>query len=799
MEYTGNSSAYPDHNIDPEKKGHSFHLDYAKAMWNDSMNSFPNTIFYHNAENYRLIDQYMTGDIPIDRFKKLLNQDADANTSPLAIDWTPRRLFSKFRDIGISKILQRGSNIRATPIDAISKNEIDDYYAEMKAKIALRQAMEKQGAAELVDGPELAKGATNEPETPEELEMHMEYDYKPGLAMECELAIDVIFNDNNIHTDQREFAVKQAFDYGVVGYCDGHDNDGRVTASAVDVRRIITNYCRKKDFSDMIHWGEVIRVRIADLADMRNEKGEQIFSVEDIKEIEKVSQIQSIRDTSAGETNSIGPNKGHVYVLRYEFFTWNTQVFRRDINPEGNFIFKDSKYENKDKPETFIMDGVVHKKYITRTNQAICEGFWIIDSNFVYNHGFQKNTKRSLNPRSSTRTSLSLHLMAADLVNMKAYGIGERAIPLIDEYHQIIFKAQNLRNRMIPSGYDIDLDALEDVSLVKGGTPMHPKDVLKFFFSTGILLSRRRDVAGNQNANYKAVNVLQNSIANDLAALWNDIANVVNQMRDITGLNELTDGSTPNAKTLVPVANMAYESTNNSLYLYANAEKRARERLAAGCVMRLQSSLRRGIVYDGYAYSMGRESLRFIKISSDVGFREFAIKLEDQPTDEERQLLVAAFTEKKQQGLLTEEDVITIMETKNLKQAYRQMAYKIRKREEKLQAQKEREIQLNAEAQKESNIVAESEKRKTLKDEIAKKMALQKQIDNAKRRLQYEKFQQDAYIKWLEISGKDGKEIPAPPMPDPVLPEDGEVPEIGEEEMAEGGSEAEYSEEEPMM
>ncbi len=791
MDYTVNGAGYPDHNIDPDKKGILFHRAYAKAMWEDSINTFPGTIFYHNSDNYRLIDQYMAGDIPVDRFKKLLNQDADANTSPLAIDWTPRRLFSKFRDIAISKILQRGSNIKATPIDPISKNEIDDYYAEMKSKIALRKALEEQGGQELAQSPELAKSATNEPETPEELEMHMEFDYKPGLAMECELAIDVIFNENNIHNDEREFAVKQAFDYGVVGYKDGHDSDGRVTASAVDVRRIITSYCRKKDFSDLIHWGEVIRVRIADLADLKDEQGNQVFSGEDIKELENISARQTIRDSGAAETSAVGPNRGYVYVLRYEFYTWNTSVFRRDVNPEGNFIFKDSKYDNIGNNETYIRDGVVHKKYVTRTNQAICDGYWVIDSDYCYNYGFQNNTKRSLNPRAATRTSLSIHLQAAELLNMKAYGIGERAIPLIDEYHQIIFKAQNLRNRMIPSGYDIDLDALEDVSLTKGGKAMHPKEVLKFFFSTGILLSRRRDVAGNQNANYKSVNTLQNSIAQDLGQLWNDLAQIVQQMRDMTGLNELTDGSTPNAKTLVPVANMAYESTNNSLYLYSNAEKRARERLAMGCVLRLQSSLRRGIIYEGYAYSMGRESLRFIKISADVGFRMFAIKLEDQATDEERQLLMQAFMEKKQQGLLTEEDVITIMETKNLKQAYRQLAYKVRKREEKLQQQKDREIQLNAQAQQESNLIAEQEKRKTLQDEINKKMTLQRQIDNAKRRLQYEKFQQEAYIKWLEITGKDGKEIPAPPMPDPVLPEDmegepmmeGEAPPEGEEGM----------------
>ena len=66
-------------------------------------------------------------------------------------------------------------------------------------------------------------------------------------------------------------------------------------------------------------------------------------------------------------------------------------------------------------------------------------------------------------------------------------------------------------------------------------------------------------------SNYKPIEELDNGIGNEATQYFGIITNNIQLLRDILGFNEITDGSTPDPRTLNGVAKYASESTNNSI------------------------------------------------------------------------------------------------------------------------------------------------------------------------------------------------------------------------------------------
>jgi hypothetical protein len=181
-------------------------------------------------------------------------------------------------------------------------------------------------------------------------------------------------------------------------------------------------------------------------------------------------------------------------------------------------------------------------------------------------------------------------------------------------------------------------------------------------------------------------------------------------------MNEMTDGSTPDPRTLTTVAKLAYEGTNNALTHIVHGEKQLLEDLANAIILRLQDVAQRGEV-KGYIRSLGSNTMKFFKVSPNLGLHEFGIFLEDKPTDEQRAMLMQQVQAGQMNGMLDIEDAIIIQSTDNLKVAQQLLAYKIKKRKEEEEAKAMQMQQMNAQVQQQSAMVAEQAKQQTIQVE----------------------------------------------------------------------------------
>jgi hypothetical protein len=728
---------FPSHLISPKEKGKEWILQYAKAAWSSWNNDNPREIFFNARYRYEVYKQYAMGNQSINKYKPLMGIDEESRETWLNIDWSVIPIVPKFRRIALGKLSKIDYNLVATPIDSLANEETEDFFAKTKAKIMMREQA-KNIDPSLLDVPALQL-EPQEAKDMEELEMQMNYTFKHQMSIEAEQAIKLVLEQNEVDK-MREDIKECLFDYGVAGYKEFIDSNGAIKVRTINPRNIVINHCKKKDFSDASYIGEVIEMTISDLRQMAGNQ----FTQEEYEEIAKNVLGKYGNPKEWPSTLSIY-NKGYdrfrIRVLDIEFFSVNEMVYEQRIDRRGNPIYARAGYEEKNKRKD---------KFERVAYKVAYKGRWIVDTNYIFDYGLCTNMKRAKS--SLMDTKLSYHLYAPEFWDMRAVGMMEQIIPIADAIQIAWYRLQNAINQSRPKGIMIEMGALDDIPLGAGGKKLTPMKVLDLYNKTGTLVYRKLDAQGRAT-NYKPIEELENGMGRDVMNYWQLIQNHIQMLRDITGMNEMTDGSTPDPRTLTTVAKLAYEGTNNALYNIVSADKKLLESLANDIILRIQDVAESGEV-KGYVKSLGANTMKFFKVSQNVALYEFGIFLDDKPTDDQRAMLMQQVQSGQAGGMLDIEDAIIIQNTDNLKVAQQLLAYKVKKRKEELEASAMRQQQMNAQVQQQSAAMAEQAKQQTIQVETQSKaqlMELEKTFDS---KLLEMKYQYELQLEQLRQTGK---------------------------------------------
>jgi hypothetical protein len=694
MQYQQISSAgqfpYPDHNIDPSKKGREWCMEYAKAAYYDWQFVYPKGIFSGNGGDYSKFRLYALGKQPNSQYKKWLGVDETTNNTWLSLDWSIRAIVSGYRDKAISRLMNTEYNIVATPVDQLAKTEISEYYADIKAKLAVRELMMKQ-SPELASHP-LISIQSGEPMDVEELDMRMEFGEQFNRSKDAEMAIQLAFYQNDYKTKRRKI-FEDLFDLGVAGFKDWLGEDNKPYFRVVDPECVITSYNKDGDFSNIVHAGEIIDVPIIDLATVKDDNGNLMFTEDDLTQFASTiaGQFGNPRLLGLG-TGWMKPyDKFKCKVLDIEFYTYNDRVYRDTEDELGNPDFRKSEYGRGKKSEKYTRKKI---KYVYK-----CK--WIIGTDKCYDFGMSYDQKRPNDIKKKAQTRLSYNFYAYNFYQMKAQGMMERLIPYIDDYQLTMLKIQNFKNRAVPSGWWIDLSALEKVAMTKGGQDMQPQELLQMFFDTGVLLGRSdADGGTSQSANWRPVIPIENTAASELQMFYNDLISTISAIEKMTGYNDVTLGQA-SSKTLVPGYESGQQSTNEALYPMAFSEENIMLRLAEDMLCRTQQGLKKGGI-EGYAPALNSNMLQFMTISPDIAFRDYGIELERRTTQDQKAWLLQIMQQDIANGFLNTSDAILLVNTKNVKQAQMIWAYRVKKEKQRQSEQRMQEIQ----AQQQGNMQA---------------------------------------------------------------------------------------------
>lgn len=687
---TQTNTTFPRDGIDPAKKDIEWGKTFAKAAFYTFQDFVPRTCFYNAADKYEENRLYAIGSMPINKYKKLMGVDEQTNLTYLNIDWSPINITGTIRDIIISKMCQQEYDIVCTPIDPLAKSDLEDYYNQLKAKIAVRQAMQQQNP-QLAQHPILSS-TPGEPMDDEELQMRIQFGEQFNRSKDAEQAIKLGMYENGEKVFRRG-VFEDLFDNGVAGYKEWLGDDGKPRFRKCMCDAVMTNFCRWADFRDLRYAGEVVDVDLVDLAQVKNEDGSPRYTDEELERLAINVAGKWGNPTIIGRSTNFfkGFDSFKVKVFDLQFYSWNDLVWREGKDDKGNVMFKEDLYYKRNRPNR-----------TSKRIKVVYEIKWIVGTEYAYDFRLKKDSPRSSDPKKVAETKLDYHFFAYNFYEMRAKGMMERLIPLIDQYMMDVYKIQNIKLRYVNSGWWIDLDALESVALKQGGAAMTPEQLLQMFYDTGVLVGRSKDVMNDHNPNYKPIIPIQNTIANEIQAFAQDMMMLVGQMKAMVGLNDATDASTINPKTLNGATGAMNDNTNNALYPMQFAEKQIYEELANNVLQRTCQGIQKKGAISGYAPALNSNLLQFIQVSKDLPLREYGIMIEEKTTDDRKAMIIQGMQQDKMAGLIDDSDIIMILNTYNIKQAQQMLAYKVKKSKQDMQQNEQAKIQSTVQGQQQS-------------------------------------------------------------------------------------------------
>lgn len=699
------------HKVDPYvKREKTWILEQVKQLVMGGCHATNDRAFMPMAAHYNMLKLYSIGKQPTAQFTKAYQLDGAADMTIANLDYRPTKVHLKVIDIAVNKILGNDYDPVATPVDMTAKDKNDKAYIDLKAKLAAQKLLATQ-APELAAHP-MFKPKESDPQDLEELEMRFNFGEQFGHAVDTELMIQLAMYKNDVPNRIRKPFVRDLIVMGVSGFKDELDANKKPYARLCDPRSMLTSYCQQHDFSDARFWAELITEDIENVADN--------FTLEEKKILNDYCACNYPSSPMMPFITFNPLPKGKCRVLDIQFKSVDTNNYQVKVDKYGNM--RSSKADWNASGDT----------YIQKDLEQIYKAKWVVGTELLYDFGLKEDTKRKNDKKERCNAEFDYHFFADHMEDMRHSSYLERMLPMIDDFQKCKLKLQDIRHNQITNGFSIDLDALESINLTGAdGNNLNKKQILNLFRQTGRLLYRGNAVY-SKNANAKPIDVLVNQVSEEVDSVFVQMANAVSEMKDVFGLNQITDGSTPPERTLAPGYETATEATNNALGPLISADKLMLTTLSIAFDYRTKQSVLYNGGYSGYMPGINGTTMDFIKNTPGNEIIDHAIMLTMRSTKEERQYIIAQMQPNMDANIIDIADVLTVLYTNNVKQAGMILAYKIKRSKENMVKVDMMKQQQLAQSNQQTGIAIETAKQSSMRLQNELEIKLQNVKDAAK-------------------------------------------------------------------
>jgi len=527
---------------DIEKMSHEYGEKVAKAIereWFDGTNNK----FGGNINNFHKLRLYARGEQPIQKYKNELSINGDL--SYLNLDWKPVPIVPKFVDIVVNGMAQRSYEVNAFSQDAYGVSKRTEY---MESMLRDMRSKEYNDLAKQQFNVDLYENDSETlPDTEEELQLHMQLDYKQAVELAEEQAINVLMEGSDYDLIRRR-TLYDLTTIGIAATKTTFDWSDGAKVRYVDPANLVYSHTESPYFDDVYYVGEVKEIPINELV-----KEFENLTEEDIKEITDNSG-QTATSRSSYRTNT---DKNKVEVLYFNYKTHANDVYKLKKLGTGadKVIEKDDTFN-----PPVSMDGEYSK--LERVVECLYEGVYIVGCQKLLKWEMASNMMRS--DSDFSRVKMSYQIVAPRMYKGKIESLVSRITGFADMIQLTHLKLQQVMARMVPDGVFLDVDGLAEVDL-GNGTNYNPQEALNMFFQTGSVIGRSFTSEGDQNPAKVPIQQIQNGAGgNKIQSLITTYNYYLQMIRDVTGLNEARDGSMPDKNALVGVQKLAAANSNTS-------------------------------------------------------------------------------------------------------------------------------------------------------------------------------------------------------------------------------------------
>ena len=683
-----NPSSFPSQYVSDSKKNTlEFGLQIGQAIqyeWFKRDNG--SSKFYNQWDEFHRLRLYARAEQSVGKYKNELAIDGDL--SYMNLDWTPVPIIPKFVDIVVNGMADRMFDVRANAQDPLSIAKRNQYQEniekDMVSKDLLMQIQQQFGVNAFNNDPQ------NLPENDEELQLHMQLNYKAAIEVAEETAISTVLKENK-YDDVRK---RVAYDITTIGIGSVKHEflpGAGIVAKYVDPANLVYSYTEDPNFTDCFYWGEVKTVPVTEVV-----KIDPSITQEDLEKISKYSQDwHNYFNSTQFYENSLF-NEDSVTLLYFNYKTTKKFVYKKKGD---RVIEKDDEFN----PPADMMEERGFEK-IEKTIDVWYEGVMIMGTNIMLSWKLSENMVR---PKSASQNALPNYVACAPrMYKGKIESLLRRMIPFADLIQMTHLKLQQVIQKVVPDGVFIDADGLNEVDLGNGAT-YSPEDALRLYFQTGSVVGRSYTVDGEFNhARVPIQELSKNSGQAKIASLVNSYNHYLQMLRDVTGLNEARDGSTPDPDALVGVQKLAALNSNTATRHILDGVLDITRDLAIALSCRISDALEYAPYKEEFVMQIGKHNTSLLDEIKDLHIYDFGIFIEVAPDDEEKQQLEQNIQIALSRDAIDLDDAIDIREVKNVKLANQLLKVKRKRREKDRREYEMAKIQQQQQAQLQSQQMA---------------------------------------------------------------------------------------------
>ena len=718
-------SDFPSHAVPKEEKqSEGYGMQVAKSIEGEWFRKEGGDIRYFATRgNYHRLRLYARGEQPIEKYKNEMAINGD--TSYLNLDWKPIPIIPKFVDIVVNGISERPYSLRCFAQDPHAMEKRTAYVEGMLRDIQNRElfeAMDEElGINMFQNDPEFL------PADDEELSLHMQLDYKESIEIAQEEALSNVFTLNKYDLTKRRLD----YDITVLGIAavkhEFNTAEG-ITIKYVDPSDIVYSHTDSPYFEDIYYVGEVRRITVAEL-----KKQFPHLTLEDVKEIEDNYSSNSAFD--GGRSDRVNED-GYIYVMYFEYKTFEDQVYKIKHTASGGL-------KAIEKPDTFNppKDARADFEKVYRSIEVLYCGAKVVGCEKLLKWELSENMTR---PKSDvTKVNMSYSIVAPRMYNGRPESLVSRMISPADAVQKIDLKLQQVIARLVPDGVFLDADGLSEVDL-GGGTAYNPQEALNMFFQTGSVVGRSMTQDGGFNNGRVPIQEIQTSGGNaKIASLITAYNHQLQMIRDMTGLNEARDGSTPDGTALVGVQKLAAANSNTATRHIVYGGLYLTQRVAEGVVLRVSDVLEYANTRESFIQSLGKFNVATLTEIKELHMHDFGIFISLAPDEEEKAILENNIQMALNKDQIYLEDAIDVREVNNLKLANQLLKVRRKKKMNQDREQQMENIALQSQSNAKSSQAAAQADIQKAQGEAAAKI----EIEKAKSLFSIEKLQMEKEAK----------------------------------------------------
>lgn len=654
--------------------------------------------FYANKAIFDERRIYANGLVNMTKYYPKLGTNGDV--SLLNLSKKSLTIMPKIVDLVVNGMVNRNYSIKAKAIDPVSEENKQAYRKRIESDQNTLPIIKK---AKEDFGMDIASMPIDElPLNKEELNIHMQMEWKPSNCLSNQLAIATVMEDNEYNLVVNRQIVRDLVVDGIGCNFTRLNPSKGIIQKRIDASDLVYSPTKDPYFRDCFYKGHVEQVLVSDIF---IEYPELLSDAEVKAEIVESGHSWSVMNDLA-KSNSL---KGSTNILYFTYKTFRERASKIKKKANGEVIIDDANEffdtsKPKDKKDKYNRASVVE--------EVLFEGAMVLGTNILLKWELSKSMSR---PKSNNKKVCEqYHIIAPNFQDGIITSLVSRMIPIEDKINITELKAEQIIQGITPDGIAIDLDALAEVDL-GDGKMQTVQQTLDMYLQKGSYLYRSSLIGGEYNNAQKPFQEVQTGDSiNKLSALRNENNGYILELTDVVGLNKASDASTPDKASLVGIQKMAaYNSNLATRHIldaagYLTLKSAITISYAISDILKYYPSLR-----DDLIRKIGATAVEDLDYVKDLHLSDFAIFFELEMDDEERAMLDADLSIAIEKGFIGLDDKYKIRNFKVLDLAIQYLSILIKKRAKVMQEQEAQKFKIQSDENIRASQQAEQFKQQT--------------------------------------------------------------------------------------